>query len=343
LQRTSGGTNGQLLQLTIEQLLTLQVDRAGAVTIANAGSIPVTFDGYSIISPFGSLAGTWNSLTDQSEPGWLEAAQTATDLSELHPGAGGLTLNGGQNRTLGTPYEPVFPAFGVDPDNVQFEYSTNGQVRTGIVEFSGTKVHNNLIVTVNPVTGQAQLKNDSPFTVSIDAYEIESASGSLRPANGQWLSLDDQGVTGWDEANPTTFFLSETNADGSLMLAPGQSFSLGTPYNTAGTQDLEFRFFLAGLGDFNGDGMVDAADYVVWRKTDGSDAGYDLWQANFGMAGGGAEELSDGVVVYGPISGSGSLATVPEPSALGLLMLAALMVLGVNIRCLRAQCDTRLG
>ena len=35
-------------------------------------------------------------------------------------------------------------------------------------------------------------------------------------------------------------------------------------------------------GDFNGDGAVDAADYVVWRKTDGSQAGYDLWRTNFG-------------------------------------------------------------
>ena len=29
------------------------------------------------------------------------------------------------------------------------------------------------------------------------------------------------------------------------------------------------------LGDFNGDGAIDAADYVVLRKTDGSQAGYD--------------------------------------------------------------------
>ena len=41
--------------------------------------------------------------------------------------------------------------------------------------------------------------------------------------------------------------------------------------------------------DYNGDGKVDAADYVVWRKTNiNGRRGYDLWKANFGDTGGGA-------------------------------------------------------
>ena len=58
-------------------------------------------------------------------------------------------------------------------------------------------------------------------------------------------------------------------------------------------------------GDFNHDGVVDAADYTVWRDTLGSttdlrangdntgtsagkidQADYDIWKANFGMHGG---------------------------------------------------------
>jgi len=61
-------------------------------------------------------------------------------------------------------------------------------------------------------------------------------------------------------------------------------------------------------GDFNLDGTVDAADYVAWRNTDGTSAGYNTWRANFGQ-----------------LSGSGSVAaanaTVPEPATLALLML----------------------
>ena len=62
-------------------------------------------------------------------------------------------------------------------------------------------------------------------------------------------------------------------------------------------------------GDYNGDGTVDAADYVVWRKNDGTQQEYSTWRAQFGQT-----------------SGSGTAAienSVPEPSSLSLLTLAA--------------------
>ena len=40
-------------------------------------------------------------------------------------------------------------------------------------------------------------------------------------------------------------------------------------------------------GDYNGDGVVDAADYTVWRdgnSPDDSQAGYDVWAANYGAS-----------------------------------------------------------
>jgi low density lipoprotein receptor-related protein 5/6 len=68
----------------------------------------------------------------------------------------------------------------------------------------------------------------------------------------------------------------------------------------------------AQAGDFNGDGSVDAADYVVWRKQDGSPEGYDTWRENFGATAAGAEL---------PVR----LTSVPEPSQVpawcGLLLL----------------------
>jgi hypothetical protein len=73
-------------------------------------------------------------------------------------------------------------------------------------------------------------------------------------------------------------------------------------------------------GDFNSDGFVDAADYVVWRKANGGNmAGYAQWRANFG-----AIMLAAG--------GSLGRLTVPEPSTLLLLVIGALAVTKVAPR-----------
>jgi hypothetical protein len=80
-------------------------------------------------------------------------------------------------------------------------------------------------------------------------------------------------------------------------------------------------------GDFNRDGVVDAADYTTWRDTlgkfvtnynaaDGNGDGvvdqadYDVWAANFGAT--------------PPGSGAAATGTVPEPSSLALFALAAI-------------------
>ena len=63
-------------------------------------------------------------------------------------------------------------------------------------------------------------------------------------------------------------------------------------------------------GDFNGDGVVDTADYVVWRKgldTIYSPSDYNVWRSNFGQTAG---------------SGAGAVVStaVPEPTTLVLLL-----------------------
>jgi hypothetical protein len=61
------------------------------------------------------------------------------------------------------------------------------------------------------------------------------------------------------------------------------------------------------FGDFNHDGVVDAADYVVWRNTGGSQTAYDHWRANFGT------------VLPDPGTSIGH-STIPEPSSLFLCL-----------------------
>ena len=108
-----------------------------------------------------------------------------------------------------------------------------------------------------------------------------------------WTSLADQGAVngGWLEAGPTANRLSEVMFQTGVVttLHQGQGFDLGQLMNVGGSfeQDLVFEFLMPGettlfqgvvvygelptlpeglLGDYNGDGKVDLADYTVWRN-----------------------------------------------------------------------------
>jgi len=71
-------------------------------------------------------------------------------------------------------------------------------------------------------------------------------------------------------------------------------------------------------GDYNADGIVDAADYVVWRKTLGGEEEYEMWRDNFGA------------VLDAPGSGGAAGHVAPEPRSI----LALTSVLGfLSARC----------
>ena len=80
-------------------------------------------------------------------------------------------------------------------------------------------------------------------------------------------------------------------------------------------------------GDFNNDFVVDARDYVVWRKNVGQPAGtlandtsgqvigstqYDAWRSNFGATAGSGSGIATSL--------QGQTA-VPEPSAIALALI----------------------
>jgi hypothetical protein len=130
-----------------------------------------------------------------------------------------------------------------------------------------------------------------------------------------------------------------SNADGTILYEPGATVSAtfgGTQFNwtISYTGDITWDgngdtgvvssisdaggtdIVLIGLssadvglpGDFNNDGKVDAADYVVWRKSDGTQPGYDDWRTNFGR-------------IADP-SAAGQAAAIPEPATFVLCTLA---------------------
>jgi len=77
-------------------------------------------------------------------------------------------------------------------------------------------------------------------------------------------------------------------------------------------------------GDFNANGFVDAADYVVWRKGLGTiykQTDYDVWRAHFGQTAGSGSALDPP-----------SQTTVPEPTGFVLLAIGVIMVGAVRRR-----------
>jgi T5SS/PEP-CTERM-associated repeat protein len=341
--RIVNGGNGKLLQVGVEQLLTLQVNRStGAMWLVNSGpasaAATVALDGYTVTAPNGGLnaAAPWLSLADQGLAGWQEIPGAPNALSEVNT-SGTLSLLGGQVRSLGTPFTPIYTGLGSDPDNLTFTYTTPNGQRTGRVEYFGIKQVNNLVVTVDAATGVATLKNDSPNAVSIVGYSIQSVGGALKPANGQWNSLTDQGTPNFAEAAPTVNALSElaTNSTATFTLAGNATRTLGNLFDITKAKDLVFTFQLPGAfdgqaglvkyaspftADFNFDSKVDALDLAILKNNYGP--------SSAGDADGDGDTDSADFLIWQRQNGSHFPATaagaaVPEPASWLLVGLAA--------------------
>jgi hypothetical protein len=216
--------------------------------------------------------------------------------------------------------------------------------------------------------GDVSILNDTDDPISFNSYRIVSPTTDLNFAG--WDSLSDQGISAvdgtdpgttpgdgigetWDEAGGSDDgVLAESFLLGSTTMAPMDTISLGSAFQPGGDHslltfeyrdsgtgaivvgDVEFLMAAGVDGDFNDDGTVDAADYVVWRKYQGTTttlpndngiggtvgpAHFDLWRANFGE-------------ILGAGSGSSSSqASVPEPAGL-ILLLSVICASAVSTR-----------
>ncbi|RIK78456.1 MAG: hypothetical protein DCC67_11555 [Planctomycetota bacterium] len=365
-----GAIHNQLEDFTgVSDLLRLAVDPAtGETSIANRSDQVVVLDAYTIVSPAGRLLtsdGRWASLQDQGLAGWDEADNASTSrLTEFNP-SGSLSLPPGGRRTLGTPYNPQPPAAlgeAYPAAELAFEYSVPGVgVLAGVVEGAPggpDAPHNNLVLSINPATGDAAIQNESPFfDASITAYTITSASGKLMPGGSGWRSLQDQGLPGWDEAdNASPGRLTEFKTSGATLLdRGGVLLDLGTPVDiSAGSlalDDFHFEFLLTsgevlagvvefgplpgqlGAGDYDNDADVDGADFLLWQRTFGAAAD----PAGSGADGSGngfinAADLAVWRANFGAVAAGGALTAVPEPASLA----AALVALAAGARGLFA-------
>jgi hypothetical protein len=204
-----------------------------------------------------------------------------------------------------------------------------------------------------------------PDAVTLNGLVSEHLAGGRVSVISLGNTYDDNGggfatmhfwVWGDDGSPGTSFYTSQdigsdtlfpTDADGYPVVGP-EPFSIELDYTELTYLDMSsstggYIGSLAGLvtfssplpGDFNGDNVVDAADYTVWRDhlntnttlpndlTPGevTQSDYDVWRAHFGQTSGSGFAAS-------------SNAVVPEPAAGALALLGVSSILLLRRRSL---------
>jgi len=365
IRETAGGVNGMLAQLVLEQRLSLSVDRQSKIaSINNPGTGEVSIDGYRIESAVGSINPIpWSSFEDQQLDGgtWDEGAGggTANQLAELNPDSS-RTLGNSATESIGAVFQPNFVTLGQETEDLLFTYTTpTGEIVQGPVDYVGRKQHNNLVLVVDPASGAGRMQNESEISVDIDGYTITSAAGSLLDT---WNSLEDQGAAGgsWDEANPSASQLAELQEAGITTLNQGDGFDLGTLFNTTLSQDLQVEFLLSDSevgfegvvqyealasaidGDYSNNSIVALEDLnLVLFNWNHPGAGLAMEWVNFRPSGNvGLPELNGVLFNWGNMA---SVATVPEPASLVLLLPFAVFVMATRngVRTLNVGSTTR--
>jgi T5SS/PEP-CTERM-associated repeat protein len=143
-----------------------------------------------------------------------------------------------------------------------------------------------------------------------------------------FVILDAASLTGAFDNVLNNERLATSDGSGSFLVHYGASSTFDP------TQIVLSNFLAVTLpGDYNQDGKVDGADYVVWRNNEGTanvlpndpfggtigPAQYNNWRTHFGNMAGSASGLADNSL---------SQAAVPEPAAILMLVAACLTMLG---------------
>jgi hypothetical protein len=166
------------------------------------------------------------------------------------------------------------------------------------------------------------------------AHDQINASGTLALGGTLNVSL----VNGFSPTAGNTFdILNWSTLTGTFSTIQLPSLAAGLSWSTSQLYSTGVLSVVPGItGDYNANGTVDAADYIVWRKTlgqtgtglaaDGNNnsqidqADFDIWRSHFGQTAGSGSAATDG--------SSTTAQAVPEPTCLALLISAVLIVRG---------------
>ncbi|HEX3599240.1 MAG TPA: PEP-CTERM sorting domain-containing protein [Lacipirellulaceae bacterium] len=239
-----------------------------------------------------------------------------------------------------------------DPENASFDKAPNGAEARIVEETNDQGDANNNRIFNGTTDSVAQPDSANPQFVNLDPKRVYNLSLTL-------TRYHDPATAGTDG---NTIFATTTVVD----RATGQQWSFGkaepvlnpTTMAPDGISSDSWDYFAMGLagstdsddfdwlidnfkvevtgsnaggvpGDYNGNGVVDAADYVLWRnggplQNEGASTGtvdaadYDFWRAHFGNTSGSGSSLTGG--------------SVPEPGSLVLLLVGGIAAAGTARR-----------
>ena len=321
----------------------LQVDRGTQQgKIMNVVGDPIAITGYTIQSGLGLLnpegfSGFGGAVWDRPDP--LNTSLVEFNLTETASVSVDSPLEIGEVYNVG----PTAP----EDEDVTFLYFTpDGEIREGLVEYTGPA--NDLVLNVNPDSGEVTIQHLSPFIdpIEVTGYSVISLSDSLKP--DEFTSLEDAGESGWLEANPASGFISEVNTLESMIFDNGTVVSLGNIFdNENGTRDLVLQYtttndlFTAtteyqstgdgppvdpGLeADFDGNGSVDFADFLTLSNQFGQTV--EPPGSPPDISGNGLVDFADFLVLSSQFGQSSNAASaVPEPSGLCVIGIGSLFV-----------------
>jgi autotransporter-associated beta strand protein len=298
---------------------------SGSAITVNGGALDMN----GVTDTVASLAGSGGAVAQGAAGLTLGATSGSTTFAGTITGTGTLTKNGGATQILSgnNSLGPVALSAGAllfNGSNTTGAVTVSGGTLGGTGSISGA-------VTVNSTghlapgaslgsMGLGALTLNTGSIVDLElglpgTSDLMSISGALT-LNGGSVNLVDAG--GLDVG---TYTLA------SYLTNVGSVDNLGTPNGPSGfnyklAASGNFLSLIVSLpGDFDLDGTVDANDYAVWRKTDGTQSNYDLWRANYGRTAGSGSGAS-----------LGGAATIPEPATALLAVCSALPFLGRRFR-----------
>jgi hypothetical protein len=323
-------------------------------TTGNTGSItnfatpyPTTLNDFSTTLQLTSTTGTLNifgTTTGGNDGTRLNAVRVkdgATSLLSLDFGRASQPSSPTQatyTSLAGEVAQPIFSqsvgVFNVSLEGQGFYNTTSSNaalVDPSVRDFYRDYYYNNSItpgegikLTIDGVTP------NTDYDLTLHSYDADNFS----PTATTWTPMAASGgtignVTNQQSPYPTT--LTDYTTTVRIHSSSTSLQLLGTTTGgTGGTRLNGFELSVAAPGvngDYNNNGVVDAADYVIWRKNSGTTntlphdptggtigpQQYNTWRSHFGQSAAGSGSSLDG-------------ATVPEPAALALIALGLVLI-----------------